>query len=123
MSFPSTLSKQCRQDARILWHFVPQDLLEVKIGVPHRPAAVASLAVLSQAGRADLERVGVLRALSNHDREPPGESAAESLQEMVSANYSPYRSALEAAETAGHRVVRDLVEHWADRPSAIPHAP
>ena len=31
--------------------------------------------------------------------------------------------ALEAAETVGDKVVRDIVEHWAERESTIPHAP
>ena len=82
-----------------------------------------ALTLLSQAGRADRQRVLVLRTVSNYDREPPGKSVAESLREMVSGNYSAYIPALEAAETVGDRVVRDLVEHWADRESTIPGAP
>ena len=82
-----------------------------------------ALTFLSQAGRADLQRVLVLRTVSNYDREPPGKSATESLQEMVSGNYSAYMPALEAAETIGDKVVRDLVEHWADRESTIPRPP
>jgi purine nucleoside permease len=82
-----------------------------------------ALTLLSQAGRADRRRVLVLRTVSNYDREPPGKSVAESLREMVSGNYSAYMPALEAAETVGDRVVRDLVEHWADRESTIPRAP
>jgi purine nucleoside permease len=82
-----------------------------------------ALTFLSQAGRVDLQRVLVLRTVSNYDREPPGESADASLQEMVSGNYSAYMPALDAAETIGDKVVRALVEHWADRESAIPQAP
>ena len=82
-----------------------------------------ALTFLNQAGRADLRRVLVLRTVSNYDREAPGVSAAESLQEMVSGNYSAYLPALEAAETVGDKVVRDIVEHWAERESTIPHAP
>jgi purine nucleoside permease len=82
-----------------------------------------ALTFLSNAGRADLQRVLVLRTVSNYDREPIGGSAVESLQEMVSGNYSAYMPALEAAETVGDKVVRDIVEHWADRESVIPHAP
>ena len=47
-----------------------------------------ALTFLSQAGRVDLQRVLVLRTVSNYDREAPGVPAAESLQEMVSGNYS-----------------------------------
>ncbi len=80
-----------------------------------------ALTFLSQAGRVDLQRVLVLRTVSNYDREAPGTSAAESLKGMVFGNYSAYLPALEAAEVVGDRVVRDIVEHWADRESAIPH--
>jgi purine nucleoside permease len=82
-----------------------------------------ALTFLGQAGRVDLRRVLVLRTVSNYDREAPGVPVAESLQEMVSGNYSAYLPALEAAETVGDKVVRDLVEHWAERESTIPHGP
>jgi purine nucleoside permease len=82
-----------------------------------------ALTFLNQAGRVDLRRVLVLRTVSNYDREAPGVPVAESLQEMVSGNYSAYMPALEAAQTVGDKVVRDIVEHWAERESAIPHAP
>jgi purine nucleoside permease len=82
-----------------------------------------ALTLLSQAGRVDLQRVLVLRTVSNYDREAPGVPAADSLQEMVSGNYSAYLPALEAAQIVGDKVVRDLVEHWAQRESRIPHAP
>ena len=72
-----------------------------------------ALTFLSQAGRVDLQRVLVLRTVSNYDREAPGVPAADSLQEMVSGNYSAYLPALEAAQIVGDKVVRDLVEHWA----------
>jgi len=82
-----------------------------------------ALTFLNQAGRVDLQRVLVLRTVSNYDREAPGASVAESLQEMVSGNYSAYMPALEAAEIVGDKVVRNLVEHWVERESTIPHAP
>jgi purine nucleoside permease len=50
-------------------------------------------------------------------------TVAESLKEMVSGNYSAYMAALEAAQIVGDKVVRDIVEHWADRESSTPHAP
>ena len=82
-----------------------------------------ALTFLSQAGRVDLQRVLVLRTVSNYDREAPGTTAADSLKAMASGNYSAYMPALEAAQTVGDKVVRDIVEHWADRESNIPHAP
>jgi purine nucleoside permease len=82
-----------------------------------------ALTFLSQAGRVDLQRVLVLRTVSNYDREAPGLPAAESLQEMVSGNYSAYMPALEAAQIVGDKVVRDIVKNWAERESTVPHAP
>ena len=79
-----------------------------------------ALTFLSNAGRVDLQRVLVLRTVSNYDREAPGVSVAESLQEMVSGNYSAYMPSLEAAQIVGDKVVRDIVEHWAERESSIP---
>jgi purine nucleoside permease len=80
-----------------------------------------SLTFLSQAGRVDLQRVLVLRTVSNYDREPPGTTVADSLKTIVSGNYSAYFPALEAAQLVGDKVVRDIVDHWTDRESTIPH--
>jgi purine nucleoside permease len=80
-----------------------------------------ALTFLSQAGRVDLQRVLVLRTVSNYDREAPAATAAESLKGMIFGNYSAYVPALEAAQIIGDKVVRDLVEHWADCESTIPH--
>jgi purine nucleoside permease len=79
-----------------------------------------ALTFLSHAGRVDLQRVLVLRTVSNFDREPPGTSAADSLKSMAFGNYSAYLPALEAAETVGDRVIRDIVEHWSQRAATIP---
>src|SRR6267154_576141 len=80
-----------------------------------------ALTFLSQAGRVDLRRVLVLRAVSNYDREPPGTNVPDSLKTMVSGNYSAYFPALEAAQIVGDKVVRDIVEHWSERATTIPH--
>jgi purine nucleoside permease len=79
-----------------------------------------SLTFLSQSGRVNMHRVLVLRTVSNYDRQPPGSTAAASLKDMATYNYSAYMPALEAAETVGDKVVRDLVDHWADRESTVP---
>jgi purine nucleoside permease len=81
-----------------------------------------ALTFLNQAGRVDLNRVLVLRTVSNYDREAPGSTPAESLKSMVGGKYAAYLPALEAAEIVGDKVVRDLVEHWGERESTIPHA-
>jgi len=85
--------------------------------------SLQALTFLAQAGRVDFNRVLVLRTVSNFDREPPGMNVADSLQTMVSGNYSAYLPALEAAETVGERVVRDLVEHWKEREARLPGQP
>lgn len=82
-----------------------------------------SLTFLNDAGRIDLRRVLVLRTVSNYDREAPGSSASESLKDLGAGHYSAYFPALEAAEVVGDKIVRDLVEHWSERESTIPHAP
>ena len=82
-----------------------------------------SLTFLDHAGRADLRRVLVLRTVSNYDRQPSGGSAAEDLKDFSAGRYSAYIPALEAAERVGDKVVRDIVEHWSERESKIPHAP
>jgi purine nucleoside permease len=80
-----------------------------------------ALTFLNRAGLADLQRVLVLRTVSNYDREAPGSTAAESLKGMVFGSYSAYLPALEAAQVVGDKVVRDIVEHWAEREGKIPH--
>jgi purine nucleoside permease len=79
-----------------------------------------ALTFLSQAGRVDLQRVLVLRTVSNYDREAPGTTVADSLKEMVSGNYSAYMPSLEAAQIIGDKVVSDIVDHWAERENKIP---
>jgi purine nucleoside permease len=82
-----------------------------------------ALTFLAQAGRADLSRVLVLRTVSNYTREAPGTTPAESLKQMATGNYPAYMPSLEAAETVGDKVVRDIVQHWAERETTIPGAP
>jgi len=82
-----------------------------------------ALTFLDQAGRVDLKRVLVLRTVSNFDREPPGETPAETLASMAGGNYPAFLPSVEAAERVGDKVVRDIVEHWAERESNIPSAP
>ena len=83
-----------------------------------------ALTFLNQAGRVDLKRVLVLRTVSNYDREAPGSTPAESLKESVTGRkYSGFLQSIESAEIVGDKVVRDIVTHWVERESTIPHAP
>jgi purine nucleoside permease len=71
-----------------------------------------SLTFLAKAGKVDLDRVLVLRTVSNFDMQWPGATAAESLQTMTFGAYSAYLPALEAAQKVGHRVVTEILMHW-----------
>ena len=71
-----------------------------------------SLKNLAQAGRVDWQRVMVLRAVSNFDRQPRDMSAAESLAHQRVGTYSAYLPSLEAAYTVGHVVVQEILTHW-----------
>jgi purine nucleoside permease len=82
-----------------------------------------ALTFLAAAGRVDLQRVLVLRTVSNFTREAPGETPAESLKSMAAGNYPAFRESVEAAETVGDKVVRDIVEHWDERAAKIPGTP
>jgi purine nucleoside permease len=79
-----------------------------------------ALTLLSRTGRADLNRVLVLRTVSNFDREAPGSTAAESLRGLVFGAYSAYIPALEAAQIVGDKVVRYLVDHWSEAAKTTP---
>lgn len=66
-----------------------------------------SLTFLSKSGKVDLNRVLVLRTVSNYDEQWPGATAAESLKTMTFGAYSAYLPALEAAQRVGHVVVTE----------------
>jgi purine nucleoside permease len=79
-----------------------------------------ALTFLSHAHKVDLNRVLVLRTVSNYDREAPGSTPAESLKGLVLGSYSAYMPALDAAQVVGDRVVRYVVSHWAECADRIP---
>src|ERR1700676_3605061 len=60
-----------------------------------------ALTFLSKAGRANRDRVLLLRTASNYDQQRPGISAAESLAETKIGQYGAYIPALEAAWRGG----------------------
>lgn len=81
-----------------------------------------SLKELAAAGRADGQRILVLRTVSNFDQQPRGMSAADSLARQRIGAYSAYLPSLEAAYTAGHTVVNELLTHWDRYRDSIPAA-
>ena len=71
-----------------------------------------SLSFLHHAGRVDLDRVMVLRTVSNYDQPPTGLTPAESLAANAGHRYSAYLPALEAAYRVGNVVVSEIVTNW-----------
>jgi purine nucleoside permease len=71
-----------------------------------------SLTLLAKAGRADLNRVLVLRTASNFDEPPSGVTAAENLARTNIGQYSAFLPSLEAAWRVGNTVVDYLVKNW-----------
>jgi purine nucleoside permease len=81
-----------------------------------------ALTSLTRAGRADVNRVLVLRTGSNFDLQPPGLTAAQSLSGEKIGHYSAYIPSLEAAHAVGSKVVHTLVDGWARYETEIPTA-
>ena len=82
-----------------------------------------SLTNLFRAGRADVNRVLVLRTASNFDMQPPGITAAQSLGGESIGHYSAFVPSLEAAHAVGSRVVHALVKGWATYEHTPPSVP
>ncbi|PCJ45724.1 MAG: purine nucleoside permease [Gammaproteobacteria bacterium] len=70
-----------------------------------------SLAYLTKAGKADVNRFMVLRTVSNYTMPPAGVTAAESLIQD-GEDYSGMDAALESAYLVGSSVVNTLVDNW-----------
>jgi purine nucleoside permease len=80
-----------------------------------------SLTFLAKAGRADLNRVLVLRTASNYDLPPRGVTAAENLARLkLGKGYTAYLPALEAAWRVGNTVVEDVVHNWSKYRESTP---
>ena len=80
---------------------------------------LAGLARLAATGRAQLDRVMVLRTVSNYSMPPPGRAAAWSATAEYPGNGVP---ALESAYRVGSVVVRELLTGW-DQYSHTPPGP
>jgi purine nucleoside permease len=79
-----------------------------------------SLTFLSNAGRADVKRVLVLRTASDYDSPTGSMTAAESLARNKIGQYTGYLPALDAAWRVGRTVVAEIVKNWAQYRSTIP---
>ncbi len=67
--------------------------------------ALLALHALTEQGKADWNRVLLLRTVSNFDMPPAGVSAAENLRRESHGSYTAYLPALNAAYAVGHQVV------------------
>ncbi len=80
---------------------------------------LTALRRLDRIGKADLDRVMVLRTASNFSVPPPGKSAAWS----ATADYpDDGLAALEAAYRVGSKVVNELVDNWEIYEATLPGA-
>ncbi len=79
-----------------------------------------SLQFLSNAGRADFNRVLVLRTVSNFDQPPAGISTADSFVQQRSGGLAAYLPSVESAYTVGHVVANELIAHWSKYEKAPP---
>jgi len=70
-----------------------------------------SLAYLTKAGKADVDRFMVLRTVSNYTMQPPGVTAAENLIKD-GEDYAGMGVALESAYRVGSIVVDTIVKDW-----------
>ncbi len=69
-----------------------------------------ALTQLTQAGRADVSRVLVLRTGSNYSMQPPDSTAYQSWQSNATGHYSGFMESLEAAYRVGSAAVHELLK-------------
>jgi purine nucleoside permease len=72
---------------------------------------LVALTYLHAAGKADKERVLVLRTASNYSMPPPGVTAAENMQKE-NEGYSGLGASVEAAYRVGSTVLEELLRKW-----------
>ena len=83
-------------------------------------ATAQSLTYLDRAGKADYERLMVLRTASNFTVPPPGKTAAENLQ-SEGESYAGLGLALETAYRVGSKVVDEIVNNWDQYADKLPY--
>ena len=78
-----------------------------------------SLSWLSNYGKADVERLMVLRTASNYTMQPPGLTAIENLL-AENEGYSGLKASVESAYLVGSTVIDALLENWEVYRDTIP---
>ncbi len=84
--------------------------------------SMVALSALATAGRADPDRLLLLRSASNFDMPPPGVSAAAGLADEGPGSYAAYLPSLDGAYQVGSVVVRAIVDGWSRFGAAPPSA-
>ena len=86
---------------------------------------IQSIKMLAKSGKADPQRVLVLRTGSNYSMPSPssGLGAAESLNAENSGGYSGLQPSLDAAFIVGGKVVDEITGHWDRYRDTIPGTP
>jgi purine nucleoside permease len=79
-----------------------------------------ALQFLSHAGRADQNRLMVLRSASDYTVQPRGRTPAEFLAGENSGGLSGFQEALDNVYQVGSIVVRKLSSDWDTRPNQVP---
>ncbi len=73
-------------------------------------------------GKADADRLMVLRTGSNYSVQPEGKDAAQSL-EAEAMELSALQPSLDAAFQVGSRVIDEITGHWPRYRATIPTSP
>lgn len=81
-----------------------------------------ALQVLDAHGKADADRLLVLRTGSNYTVQPEGSDAASSLS-AEATGLSALKPSVDAAYSVGSRVVAEIADHWPRYRATIPTAP
>jgi purine nucleoside permease len=71
-----------------------------------------ALTFLSKDNRVDINRVLVLRTVSNFDAPPPGITATDGMARNANGNLAAFNAAVENAWKVGHVVVKEIVQQW-----------
>lgn len=84
--------------------------------------SLQSLTRLDRAGKADIDRVMVLRGVTNYTRPIDSISAYESLKGESVGHYSAYMPTMENVFRTGHPVVEAILENWDQYEHTLPTA-
>jgi len=83
---------------------------------------LVALGYLNTAGKADKDRVLVLRTASNYSMPPPGVTAAQNMQKE-NEGYSGLGASVESAYRVGSTVLEELLRKWPTYRDHLPGTP